>query len=203
MRNEFLRTLATPAVQAEQVRSYGRSRVPASSEAAQLLGPDEQAFIAARDSFYLSSINEDGWPYIQHRGGPKGFVRVVNGTQLIFGDYTGNRQLISAGNIRAERRVALFFMDYPARERLKIIGHADVLMPDEGRELIASLSVPKGAAIERVFRVDVVGFDWNCPKYITPRFTAAEIDEAVAPLRARIAELEAALVVKNQHPAKP
>jgi uncharacterized protein len=191
MRNEFLRTLATPSVQAEQVRSYGRSRVPAAGEVAQLLGPDEQAFIA-----------ENGWPYIQHRGGPKGFVRVVNGTQLIFGDYTGNRQLISAGNIRVQRRVALFFMDYPARERLKIIGHADVLVPDEARELITSLTAPKGAAIERVFRIDVAGFDWNCPKYITPRFTTTEIDEAVAPLRARIAELEAALAVKNQYSPK-
>ena len=198
MRNEFLRTLATPSVQAEQVRSYGRSRVPATGEVAQLLGPDEQAFIAARDSFYLSSISEDGWPYIQHRGGPKGFVRLVNGTQLIFGDYTGNRQLISAGNIRAQRRVALFFMDYPARERLKIIGHADVLMPEEARELVNSLAVPKGAAIERVFRVAILGFDWNCPKYITPRFTPAEIEAAAAPLRARIAELEAALAVKNK-----
>jgi predicted pyridoxine 5'-phosphate oxidase superfamily flavin-nucleotide-binding protein len=198
MRNEFLRTLATPSVQAEQVRSYGRSRVPAPGGVTQLLGTDEQTFIAARDSFYLSSINEDGWPYIQHRGGPKGFVRVVNGTQLVFGDYTGNRQLISAGNVQARHRVALFFMDYPARERLKIIGHAEVLMPDDAKELITHLSVPKGAAIERVFRIDVVGFDWNCPKYITPRFTTAEIEEAVAPLKERIAELETILTLKKE-----
>ena len=200
MRNEFLRTLATPSVQAEQVRSYGRSRVPARSGVTQLLGEDEQTFIAARDSFYLSSINEEGWPYIQHRGGPIGFVRVINGTCLIFGDYTGNRQLISAGNVRARHRVALFFMNYPARERLKIIGHGEVLMPDEVGELSATLSVPKGTAIERIFRVDVVGFDWNCPKYITPRFTAAEVEDAVLPLKERIAELEAALNLKK-HPS--
>ena len=197
MRNEFLRTLATPAVQAEQLRSYGRSRVPTSGTVAQLLGEEEKAFVAARDSFYLASVNEDSWPYIQHRGGPAGFVRIINDTQLVFGDYTGNRQLISAGNIRARKRVALFFMDYPARERLKIIGHADVLMPDEATDLIATLSVPKGATIERIFRIEVLGFDWNCPKYITPRYTVSEIEEATAPLRARIAELETALATRT------
>lgn len=197
MRNEFLRTLATPAVQAEQLRSYGRSRVPTSGTVAQLLGEEEKAFVAARDSFYLASVNEDSWPYIQHRGGPAGFVRIINDTQLVFGDYTGNRQLISAGNIRARKRVALFFMDYPARERLKIIGHADVLMPDEATDLIATLSVPKGATIERIFRIEVLGFDWNCPKYITPRYTVSEIEEATAPLRARIAELETALATRK------
>lgn len=197
MRNEFLRTLATPAVQAEQLRSYGRSRVPTSGTVAQLLGEEEKAFVAARDSFYLASVNEDSWPYIQHRGGPAGFVRIINDTQLVFGDYTGNRQLISAGNIRARKRVALFFMDYPARERLKIIGHADVLMPDEATDLIATLSVPKGATIERIFRIEVLGFDWNCPKYITPCYTVSEIEEATAPLRARIAELETALATRT------
>lgn len=197
MRNEFLRTLATPAAQAEQLRSYGRSRVPASGAVTQLLAEEEKAFVAARDSFYLASINEDGWPYIQHRGGPKGFVRVTNDTQLVFGDYTGNRQLISAGNIRTKKKVALFFMDYAARERLKIIGHAEVLMPEEAGELVASLSVPKGVAIERIFRIEVLGFDWNCPKYITPRYTIPEIEEATAPLRARIVELEAALAARK------
>jgi predicted pyridoxine 5'-phosphate oxidase superfamily flavin-nucleotide-binding protein len=197
MRNEFLRTLATPSVQAEQLRSYGRTRVPAAGPTAQLPGEEEKAFVAARDSFYLASVNEDGWPYIQHRGGPKGFVRFVNDTQLVFGDYTGNRQLISTGNIRTRKRVALFFMDYPARERLKIIGHADVLMPGEVAELTATLSVPNGAAIERVFRIEILGFDWNCPKYITPRYTISEIEEATAPLRARIAELETALAIRK------
>ncbi len=195
MRNEFLRTLATPSVQAEQVRSYGRSRVPASGSVTERLGSEEQSFIADRDSFYLSSINEEGWPYIQHRGGPKGFVRVVNDHQLAFGDYNGNRQLLSAGNIRSNQRVALFFMNYPARERLKIIGHAKVLMPSEAQPWIQALAVPPGAKIERVFVVEAVGFDWNCPKYITPRFTADEVEEAVAPLHKRIAELEARLNV--------
>lgn len=192
MRNQFLRTLTTPAVQAEQVRAYGRSRVPAPAGVAQPLGPEEAAFIAARDSFYLASISENDWPYLQHRGGPPGFVRVVNGRQLLFGDYNGNRQLLSTGNIRARRRVALFFMDYPARERLKLIGEAGVLSRAEAGVRLDQLAVPPGAVIERVFQVEITGYDWNCPKYITPRYTAAEVEEAMAPLKARIAELEAA-----------
>ena len=193
MRNQFLRTLTSPAVQAEQVSYYGKSRTPGAGPVQQLLGPDEQNFIAGRDSFYMATIGHDGWPYVQHRGGPKGFVCVLNATQLAFGDYNGNRQLISTGNVKTSRRVALFLMDYRARERLKILGHAEVLAPAEAGDLVAQLVVPKGAVIERVFCVDVVGFDWNCPKYITPRFTAAEVEEITTPLQARIVELEAAL----------
>lgn len=189
MRNEFLRTLATPAVQAEQVRYYGRSRVPASSAALTPLGPEERAFIARRDSFYLATVGEGGWPYVQHRGGPIG----LSDTQLAFGDYNGNRQLISTGNVQTSHRVALFLMDYPARERLKILGQARVLTPQQAGDVLEKLTVPTGAAIERIFIVDLVGFDWNCSKYITPRFTTQEISEAVAPLHARIAELEAKL----------
>ena len=200
MRNQFLRTMTSPAVQGEQVRYYGKSRRPSEGPVQQFLGPDEQGFIEARDSFYMATIGQDNWPYVQHRGGPKGFVRVLNASQLAFADYNGNRQLISAGNVKASQRVALFLMDYPARERLKIIGHAEVLTPSEAGELLNQLVVPKGAVIERVFRVDVVGFDWNCPKYITPRFTADEVEQVTAPLKARIAELEAALTQnKNNH----
>ncbi|MFT3784442.1 MAG: pyridoxamine 5'-phosphate oxidase family protein [Nibricoccus sp.] len=199
MRNHFLRTFASPDVQAEQVRYYGKSRVPSEGPVQQLLGADEQGFIEARDSFYMATVGQDNWPYVQHRGGPKGFVRVLSATQLAFADYNGNRQLISTGNVKASRRVALFLMDYPARERLKIIGHAKVLSPSEAGELLSQLVVPKGAVIERVFRVDVVGFDWNCPKYITPRFTADEVEQVTAPLRARIVELEAALAHRNQN----
>jgi len=193
MRNEFLRILTTPSVHAEQTRFYGKGRAPSQSEHLQPLSAEEQSFIEARDSFYLASVSEDGWPYVQHRGGPKGFLRVLNERQLAFGDYTGNRQLISAGNVQAQRRVALFLMDYPARERLKIIGHARVLTSSEASDIIAQLRKPSGTPIERVFLIDVVAFDWNCPKYITPRYTAEEVAEAAAPLRARISELEAAL----------
>lgn len=197
MRNQFLRTLTSPTIQAEQVRAYGKSRTPPDSTEQQPLGLEEKTFIEARDSFYMATIGHDSWPYVQHRGGPKGFVRVLGDRQLAFGDYNGNRQLISTGNIRTSQRVALFLMDYPARERLKIIGHASVLAPTEAADLLTQLVVPKGAVIERIFRIDVVGFDWNCPKYITPRFTADEVEQVVAPLKTRIAELEAALGQKN------
>lgn len=198
MRNEFLRTLATPAVQAEQVRYYGRSRVPSATDPSPPFGPEEHAFIAARDSFYMATVGEDGWPYVQHRGGPPGFLRVINGgTQLAFGDYNGNRQLISTGNVQTSHRVALFLMDYPARERLKIIGQAEVLAPEQAGNLVEQLIVPDHTVIERVFRITVVGFDWNCPKYITPRYTAEEVSKAAAPLHARIAELEKRLAERK------
>lgn len=198
MRNQFIRTLATPAVQEEQVRYYGRSRLPAPGPVSQLLGEEERAFIAARDSFYMATVGEEGWPYVQHRGGPRGFIHVMSDTQLAFGDYNGNRQLISTGHVQANHRAALFLMDYPARERLKIIGHARVLTRDQAGELLEHLIVPEGAVIERVFQIDVVGFDWNCPKYITPRFTEEEVAQAIQPLRKRIAELEASLAEKNR-----
>jgi len=193
MRNKYLSTLTTPAVEEAQVESYGHARPVFDRAAEQLLGPDEIQFIAERDSFYLGSVGETGWPYIQHRGGPKGFLRVISNTQLAFGDYNGNRQLLTTGNVAKTDRVSLFLMNYPVRERLKIIGHAHVLGAEEAREIALELIVPAGAKIERVFVIDVVGFDWNCPKYITPRFTREEVAEAVAPLHARIAELEAEL----------
>lgn len=150
-------------------------------------------FLATRNSFYLASLSESGWPYIQHRGGPPGFVALLSERQLAVADYTGNRQLISSGNIRAQRRVALFFMDYVARERLKILGEAEILTPEEAGDILPQLTTPEGVQIERVFRINVAAFDWNCPKYITPRFTTTQVEEAVAPLHARIAELEQAL----------
>lgn len=193
MRQEFLRQLATPSVAAEQVRAYGRSRIPAAGAIEQLPGPEEETFIARRDSFYVASVGETGWPYVQHRGGPPGFVRLISPRQLAWADFGGNRQLISAGNLRARRRVALFFMDYPARERLKVLGEAEVLDADAATEFSAQLAVPPRAVVERYLRVTITAFDWNCPKFITPRFTSAEIEEAVAPLRTRLAELEATL----------
>jgi len=201
MRNQFLRTLSSPAVLAEQERAYGRSQVPAASNFPQPLGAEELFFLGQRDSFYLASVGEDGWPYVQHRGGPPGFVRVVSPTQIAFGDFNGNRQLISAGNIRTRRRVALFFMDYAARERLKLLGEATILSPAEAEQAGIVVTAPPRTNIERVFRVDLMGFDWNCPKYITPRFTGAEVEDITRPLQARIAELERALAKPRQEPS--
>ena len=154
----------------------------------------EAEFIAARDSFYLGSINESGWPYIQHRGGPPGFLRVINETTLAFADYKGNRQLLTTGNVSVNDRVALFLMDYKNRERLKILGHARVEDARAHPELVVQLADPKmQSAVERLVFIDVVSFDWNCPKYITPRYSSEEVNELVGPLKTRIAELEAQL----------
>ena len=161
------------------------------------LGADEAAFIAECDSFYLATVSETGWPYIQHRGGPEGFLRVLDAHTLAFADLKGNRQLLSTGNLAGGNdRAALFLMDYPQRTRLKIMGHARVLDARAEPELAAQVAPDATllARTERVLVVDVVSFDWNCPQYITPRFTAEEVETHVAaPLRARIAALEARL----------
>ncbi len=149
-------------------------------------------FIAERDSFYIASVSETGWPYVQHRGGPRGFLKVVDDRTLAFADYSGNRQYISTGNVAANSRACLFLMDYPRRTRLKIYAHAEVLTLDAEPDLTQMLS-PQGyrARPERLFRLRLDAFDWNCPQHITPRFTEAEITEAIRPLRDRLAELEA------------
>ena len=159
-----------------------------------LLGQAEAEFIAARDSFYVGSVSESGWPYIQHRGGPPGFLRVMNETTLAFADYKGNRQLLTTGNVSVNDRVALFLMDYKNRERLKILGHARVEDVRVHPELTTQITDPKmRSSVERLVFIDVVSFDWNCPKYITPRYSAEEVAEYVEPLKSRIAELEAQL----------
>jgi predicted pyridoxine 5'-phosphate oxidase superfamily flavin-nucleotide-binding protein len=192
MANRFLETLFTPAVRRAQTHYYGRERPPLEAPERDPLGDDEQAFTQARDSFYMATVTENGWPYVQHRGGPRGFLRVVNPGQLAFADYQGNRQLLSTGNLAGNDRVTLFLMDYPNRTRLKIIGHARVEDAREHPELLTQLAdLDVARVVERFVFIEVLSFDWNCPKYITPRYTIEEIEELVAPLRKRIAELEA------------
>lgn len=196
MAREFLRTLLTPSVRAAQTHYYGRAYPDQGSTAhADALGPDEQQFAQARDSFYLATISEHGWPYVQHRGGPVGFLTSPSPRHLAFADYGGNRQLISVGSVAKNPRVCLFLMDYAARTRLKILGEAEVLDARQHPDLIPATAPPKGhaAAVERIVRITVSSFDWNCPKFITPRFTREEVDAVVQPLQARIAELEAKL----------
>jgi predicted pyridoxine 5'-phosphate oxidase superfamily flavin-nucleotide-binding protein len=197
MAERFMQTVLTPSVLATQDHYYGRHTVVDSAPDRDPLTEEERSFIEARDSFYMATVTETGWPYMQHRGGPPGFLRVASPTRLAFADYKGNRQMLSAGNLAANDRVALFLMDYPRRERLKILGHARVEDARHHPELVAQLADPAArGSVERLFLIDVLSFDWNCPKYITPRFTAAEVETAVAPLKRRIAELEAQL--KNQ-----
>lgn len=192
---KFLTTASTPLVRAAQAKYYGKSQKLPPAPDRDDLSLEETEFIAARDSFYMATITEDGWPYMQHRGGPRGFVKITGANQLGFADFNGNRQLISTGNLTKSDRVALFFMDYPRRERLKLLGHARVLDARENQVLAERLApTPElRGQVERLFLIDIIGFDWNCPKYITPRYTLDEVEEAVAPLRKRIAELEARL----------
>ena len=194
MAEKFLELLVTPSVAQAQEHYFGNSRRMAGSVKSDALTEDEIQFIRSRDSFYLATVSESGWPYLQHRGGKPGFLHVVNPTTLAFADYKGNRQMLSTGNVAVNDRVCLFLMDYPQRTRLKILGHARVEDARQHPELAAKFATPEmRTLVERVFILDVVSFDWNCPKYIAPRYTAAEIKVMIEPLKKRIAELEGQL----------
>lgn len=198
MADRFMHTVLTPAVLAAEHHYYGRT-YPSFDAAPErdVLTAGEAEFIAQRDSFYMATITENGWPYLQHRGGAQGFLRVTGPSELMFADHGGNRQMISVGSLAVNDRVSLFLMDYPARERLKILGQAKVLDARERSDLVERIASPSGhaAKVERIFVINVLSYDWNCPKFITPRFTAAEVEGAVASLKARIAELESQLKV--------
>ena len=194
MAAKFLDLAFTDSVRKAQEHYFGNSQRIAHATEPDALTDDETQFVQSRDSFYMATVTETGWPYMQHRGGQPGFLRVISPTQLAFADYKGNRQMLSTGNLAANDRVCLFLMDYPRRERLKILGHGRVEDARQHSELVAQFAEPEvHRNVERLFFIDVVSFDWNCPKYITPRYTAAEVEAAVSPLRQRIAELEARL----------
>jgi uncharacterized protein len=198
MTQRYLSTTLTPSVREAQQHYYGRSAAIPAVPGRDVLGEDEAAFIAARDSFYLATVSETGWPYIQHRGGPAGFLRVLNPGTLAFADYQGNRQLISTGNVLVNDRVSLFLMDYRQRQRLKILGHARITdAGDVDEETVHLMGDLPRAKIERIIVVDVVGYDWNCPKHITPRYSLGEVEELAGSLRERIAQLERELESKK------
>jgi uncharacterized protein len=139
-------------------------------------------------------VSADGWPYIQHRGGPPGFLHVTSPSSLAFADLKGNRQLLSVGNVATNNRVSLFLMDYPQRTRLKILGHARVVDAREQPALADTLAEPSERKnVERLFLIDIVSYDWNCPQHITPRYTAEQIRTAIKPLQERVREREAEL----------
>ncbi|WP_374395942.1 pyridoxamine 5'-phosphate oxidase family protein [Sphingopyxis sp.] len=149
-------------------------------------------YIALRDSFYMASVTPDGWPYMQHRGGPAGFLKHVGGNRIGFADYRGNKQYISTANLAANDRVSLFLMDYPNRERLKIVGHAhSVELADDPAAVTALMPEGYRAVPERAFFIDVIGWEWNCSQHITPRFTEAEISAAIKPMAAELNQLRA------------
>jgi len=200
MTQRFAHVMFTAAVRAVQSRMgsrganerFGDSPAPARDR----LGDQERAFIAARNSFYMASVSETGWPYVQHRGGPAGFLKVVDGGTIGFADYRGNRQYISVGNLGHDGRVSLILVDYPNRRRLKIIGHARLIDARAEPDTLDKLrDNGYDARVERAVVVAVEAFDWNCPQHLTPRFTEAEIQKGIAPLleRLRVAEEGAAL----------
>lgn len=170
-------------------QSYARQETGEPTNA--VLGTQETQFIAARDSFYMASVSETGWPYVQHRGGPAGFVRLLDERTLGFADFRGNRQYVSVGNLTRNDRVSLIFMDYANRARLKLYGRVRFT---EDAETLARLALPDyRGRVERAMLIAVEAFDWNCPQHISRRFTEAELAETLVPLQARIAALEAEL----------
>jgi uncharacterized protein len=196
MGRRFQQLAFTPRVKEHQQEHGSRRQYERMEQAAPLdnaLGAAEQTFIALRDSFYMASVSETGWPYVQHRGGPKGFVHVINPSLIGFADLRGNKQYVSLGNLEHDARVALFFMDYPHQTRLKILGRVEIHERDaETPALIESLRpADPHAIVERAVLIHVEAFDWNCPQHITPRYTTEELDEALTPVRERLAELEA------------
>ena len=196
MGRRFAELAFTPLVKEQQQLHGSRhlyERVEHSPDPGDRLGPDEQALIRTRDGFYMASVSETGWPYIQFRGGSPGFLHVVDDQTVGFADLRGNRQYISTANLQHDDRVALFLMDYPAQSRLKILGHVRILEGDaEAEELIEKLRVPEEKTPpERAVLIHVEGFDWNCPQHITPRYTEAELTEILTPMRLRLEALEA------------
>jgi predicted pyridoxine 5'-phosphate oxidase superfamily flavin-nucleotide-binding protein len=194
MAHNFGSLVFTPVIKALQERHGSRrqyAKMQASGAAPDRLGEQETQYIAERDSFYMASIGETGWPYIQHRGGARGFLKVIDERTLAFADFSGNRQFISTGNLTTDNRVALIMVDYPGQARLKILGRAEIPEGDKAKEWIERVRTPEyKATIEHVFVIRVEAFDWNCPQHITPRFTEDEIRKSLAPIEAQMQKLK-------------
>jgi predicted pyridoxine 5'-phosphate oxidase superfamily flavin-nucleotide-binding protein len=177
-------------------KAYSRDDVAANE--ADRLTEREASFIAARDSFYMATIGFNGWPYIQHRGGQRGFVKIITDRRLAFADFRGNRQLISIGNLADDNRVAIFFMDYVQRARLKMLGRVSAIDLTTEPGLAEQLVDPDyGAVVTRGLIIDVEAYDWNCPQHITPRYSIEDIAPGIEKLQNRIVELESQLAQVN------
>ncbi|WP_341714543.1 pyridoxamine 5'-phosphate oxidase family protein [Limnobacter sp.] len=190
MGNAFAEIAFTQGVRELQIQAGSRERYAAMDESANRrdkLTERETTFIESRDHFFQASVSETGWPYVQHRGGPAGFLKVLDERTLGFADYRGNVQYVSVGNLSHDNRVALILMDYANQRRLKLLGRVRFIDRDTEPDLIERLVTPGyKAVVERGFIISVEAFDWNCPQHITPRFTLAEIDEMTTPLRAQL-----------------
>ena len=184
----------TPSVQQEQDRmgsgkTYARFLSDERTGGDQL-GPDEADFISQRDGFFQATVSETGWPYVQFRGGPAGFLKVIDAQTIAFADLRGNRQYISLGNLAADDRVSLILVDYPNRRRLKIWGRARIVDTAENTDYAAIFEDIEGdARTEHVIAIHVEAIDWNCPRHIPVRLTMEEFEPYVAELRAQIEQL--------------
>lgn len=194
MGHKFAEIAFTDTVKSVQEKMGSRAayaKREAGDDVNDVLGETEAEFIAARDSFYIATVSETGWPYVQHRGGPTGFLHVLDEKTLGFADFSGNRQYVSVGNIMHDDRVSLFMMDYPNKTRLKLLGRMRIVDKDETETLEKLAPKNYRARVERGFLIAVEAFDWNCPQHITPRFTVEETESIAKTLAERIAELEA------------
>ena len=199
MTHAFANIAFTPAVKAAQQHDGSRINYARSFEAGgeisnQKLGDSEANFISAQRSFYIATVSETGWPYVQHRGGPVGFLKVLDEKTLAFADFAGNRQMVSVGNLTVNDRVSLILVDYAQRVRLKLLGRLKIEEPLPSGQVEPSLLSPgyRGRA-QRVFLITVEAYDWNCPQHIPQRFEAEAVQQALAERDARIADLEARL----------
>jgi uncharacterized protein len=204
MAHNFGKVMFTPAVKALQEKHGSRRQYARFEEVASpdRMGPNEQRYIATRDTFYIASVAANGWPYVQHRGGPAGFLKALDPTTLAFADFRGNKQYVTTGNMATDNRVALILMDYPSQSRLKILGRAELIEPDTNQqrfaELIDRVRDPEyKAQVEAIMVIHLEALDWNCQQHITPRYTAEQVQQVIAPLEARIEELEAALAARK------
>jgi uncharacterized protein len=202
MANQFLKTAFTNSVKEIQALMGSRknyARLETGPTTNHELTENEMHFIRDRDNFYMASLSETDWPYIQHRGGPQGFIQVLSPTEIGFVDFAGNRQYISVGNLEKNNRVALILVDYPSQARLKILGEARIVDLSSHRDLITQLTPANyKAKVERAFIIRIEAYDWNCPQHIAPRWTASEIQTAIIPLKKKIQELEEELALLKQ-----
>jgi predicted pyridoxine 5'-phosphate oxidase superfamily flavin-nucleotide-binding protein len=194
MTKSFGSLVFTPAVKALQER-YGSRKQYASlerqSDTPARLGPEEREYLAERDTFYIASIGATGWPYVQHRGGPKGFLKVIDDRTIAFADFRGNKQYISTGNLMTNDRVALILVDYPRQLRLKILGHVEIFEGERVKEWLAKVRDPEyKATTERVYVIRVEAFDWNCQQHIIPRFSEEEIRDVLEPVEKQMQGLQ-------------
>ncbi len=171
----FSRIAYTPAVRDAQVQYAGKALKVVTEDVK--LGEAERDFIQSRDGFYLATVNSEGWPYVQFRGGPPGFLRVLDDDTVGWADFRGNRQYVSVGNIAGSERVSMFLMDYPRRRRLKLFAKATAISVEQDPSLAERLVVTGySGRVERIVTASIAAFDWNCPQHITPRWTLQELE---------------------------